>query len=125
VRGFILRRRHPGAGEECAQGTHAVAIERVIVVRTVQHCFGTVEFHARAVAVERFGTRAQVMQQGLDLAPVDIGTDRILEDRPQQGTVVAHGQYYEPVPGCAQIAGMRENSGSPRLFDQSPDKCSA
>ena len=66
----------------------------------VQDAFDAVELHAQARARQRLDICRQVMQQGLYLAPVDIGVDRIVEDRAQQALVlVAHADRLPPGAG--------------------------
>ena len=80
------------AREELAQHLHGVAIERVAaVVRPVQDAFGVAELGADARAGQRLDLGAQVLQQRFDLAPVDVGGNRVVEDfRQQLRVLLAH-----------------------------------
>jgi hypothetical protein len=61
------------------------------VVRMVQEGFDFVEGDLEAGAVRRFDLGAEMMEQRLDFAPVDIGARWILEDAAHQACVlVAH-----------------------------------
>jgi len=69
---LVLRRRHPGVREVLAQVPHRAAVERVAMVRPVQDAFGAVKLHPDARPGELLDVGADVAQQRLDLAPVDV-----------------------------------------------------
>jgi hypothetical protein len=50
------------------------------VVGAVQGADDTVQLDLHARAVARFDNRAEVVQEGLDIAPVDIATQGFLKD---------------------------------------------
>src|SRR5258706_16240512 len=55
----------------------------------VQRTFDAVEPNPQARLRQRLGRRAQVVEQRLDLAPLDVPADRILENRSEQVFVFA------------------------------------
>jgi hypothetical protein len=58
---------------------------------SVQDALGMAELHPDPRARQRLGVRAEMLQQRLDLAPVNVGVDRIVKDLAQQvGVFVAH-----------------------------------
>jgi hypothetical protein len=61
------------------------------MVRMVHGEFMAIEDDAKAGSVSGFHRGPEVMQQGLDLAPVEVAADRIVEDCQQDVAVlVAH-----------------------------------
>lgn len=62
------------------------------VVRMVQEELDAVEHDAEARAVTGFDGGTEMVEQGLDLAPVNVGAGRVGEDGVKQvGVLVAHG----------------------------------
>ncbi len=59
-------------------------VANVAVVRVMQESFDAIEHDAETRAVRRLDRGAEVIQQGFNLAPVDVAAQRILEDRAQQ-----------------------------------------
>jgi hypothetical protein len=88
---------------------HAGAIQRVAVMRSVQDTLGPIEKDANARARQGLHRGAHVTQQRFDVAPVDVATDRIVEDRADQLLMlVAHWNYFQsryvqPVPTLVYI----------------------
>jgi len=61
------------------------------VVRTVQGPFNAVELKAQACTMPGFDTGTQMLQQRLDIAPVNVSADRLLKNGAQDTLVfVAH-----------------------------------
>ena len=52
----------------------------VAVVRVVQEIGNAIERHLEACAVRGFDVGTQMIEQGFDLTPVDVGAVRILKD---------------------------------------------
>jgi hypothetical protein len=78
--------------EVLAKMPYGTAVESVAVVRAVQDSFRSIELHADARAGELLDGGTDVIQQRLDLAPVDVAADGIVKDRPEQLLVlVTHG----------------------------------
>ena len=76
-------------GEVFADMQNILAAQRVAVVRPVQRTFDTVQPYAQARLRQRLGRRAEVVQQRLDFAPLDVSADRILKDRAEEIFVFA------------------------------------
>ena len=92
ARGLVLRRRHPRVREVLAQVPYRALVERIAVVRPVQYPFRAVQADADPRTRQWLDVRPDVVQQRLNLAPVDVRADRVVEDRSQQVLVlVAHG----------------------------------
>lgn len=67
-------------------------IQDVAVMRTVQNAFGAVQNHPYAGTRQGFHAGPEMMEKRLDLPPVDIAADRILENGSYEMFVlVAHG----------------------------------
>ena len=74
------------------------------VVGSVQSAVDTVQFNVQACPVARCDHRAQVVQQRLDLAPVNIAADRFLEDGIKNALVLlTHGKDFRYPPALAQL----------------------
>jgi hypothetical protein len=84
TRGFVLRRCHPRVGKILAQVTHGALVQRVPVVRAMQDALGAVQLDADSRPRQRLDVCTHVIQQRLDLAPVDVPADRIVEDGADQ-----------------------------------------
>ncbi len=98
-------------GEKLAQLLDALAVADIAVMRMVQEYFNAIELHAEACAVRRLDGCAEMMQQGLDLAPVDVGADRVVKDRPQQVRVlVAHCRHPKTLQAAGAMAQKHSTS---------------
>ncbi len=77
-----LKRRNtdPGMREEFPQMLDVVAAAFAAVVRVVQEIGYPVQRHLEACAVRGFDVGTEMVKQGFDLAPVDIGAVRILKN---------------------------------------------
>lgn len=80
-------------GEIAAQMLDVLPAQRVAMMRAVQNSLVAVEAHTNARTRQRLDRCAEMIQQRLDLTPVNVGADRIVKDRPQQILVlVAQGR---------------------------------
>src|SRR6266850_5792191 len=71
---------------------NVLAAQCVAVVGPMQRAFDSVQPHPQARLRQRLGRRAEMVQQRLDLAPLDVSADRILKNRTEQVFVSAtHG----------------------------------
>jgi hypothetical protein len=83
-----------------AQIADVVAAHVVAVVRMMHREFVAIEDDAKAGAMRRLDAGAEVMQQRLDFAPVDVAADRVVENCLQDVAVlVAHGRYSLTIGG--------------------------
>ncbi len=88
---FVLRRGGAGVRQVLADVQDILPSQRVPVVRPVDDALVAVELHADSRAGQRLEARAQVVQQRLDFAPLDVAADGVVEDRAEQVFVlVAH-----------------------------------
>jgi len=75
-----------------AQMLNVLSAERISVMRAMQDAFVAVQLHAHTGAGQLLDGSAEMMEQRLDLAPVDVRVDRVVEDRAKQVLVlVTHG----------------------------------
>lgn len=79
-------------GQILAQMLDGLPIHDIAVMGPMQDALGSVQNHPNAGAREGFHSRAQMVEKRFDFTPVDVATDRILEDRSDEMLVlVAHG----------------------------------
>ena len=77
-----------------AQMLNVLSAERVSVMGSMQDALVPVQLHAHTGAGKRLDAGAEVIEQRLDLAPVDVPADRVVEDRAEQVLVlVTHGGW--------------------------------
>ena len=77
--------------QKFAHVPQALSVQDVAVVRPVEDAFDAVQFHPQTRPGQRHDRGAQVMQQRLDLPPMNIAARRLAEDRSYQLFVlVAH-----------------------------------
>lgn len=89
---LVARRRHARVREMLAQQLDVVLRAGRAVVRMVQEEFDAIEHDAEARAMAGFDGGAEMVEQGLDLPPVNVGAWRVGEDGVKQvGVLVAHG----------------------------------
>jgi hypothetical protein len=70
----------------------------VAVVRVMQKELVLIQHHSKASPQDRLDRGTEVMQQRLDLTPVDIAVQWILENRVQETPVfVAHGSASQSI----------------------------
>ena len=90
---FVLRGRYPGVSEIRSQVSDALPIEHVAVMRAMQDVLDAMQPYTHTRARKRLGRCAEVMEQGLDLAPMNIRGKRLTEDGANPLCVfVAHGK---------------------------------
>lgn len=88
-------------GEEFAQVLDILTTENAALVRMMEKVLVTVQDDAKTRAMHGFDFGAEMMKQGLDLAPVDVRARRILEQTAQQvQMLVTHDTL--PVPFMAE-----------------------
>lgn len=75
-----------------------LAAQCVAMVGTMQNALVTVEPHSNARTRQRLDRRAEMIEQRLDLTPVNVGADRIVKDRAQQILVLV-AQGLRPAAG--------------------------
>src|SRR5688500_4359853 len=92
ARCLVLRGRGPRMREVVAKMLDIAAPQRVAAVRTMEDAFVSVQLHTHSCTGKRFDARSEMVEQRLDLAPVDVSADRVVEDRATKVLVlVAHG----------------------------------
>src|SRR5438128_10112215 len=92
-----------------------LAAERIAAVRAVQDAFVAVELHAHSRAGQRLDVGAEMAQQRLDLAPLDVGADGIVEDVADQVVVlVAHFEVGKDADGPSLNLNVRTPAGEAR-----------
>ena len=77
---FILRRRHPGVSQIFAHAVDSLSVQFVAVVRTMQDAFDSIQPHPHTRTREGFHCCSQVMQEGLDIPPMNIAARGITKD---------------------------------------------
>jgi hypothetical protein len=77
---LLRRRRNARRGQVITQMADVLFAAHAAVVGTVQCADNTVQLDLHARAVARFDDSAEVVQEGLDIAPVDIATQGFLKD---------------------------------------------
>lgn len=74
-----------------AQVLDILASENAALMRVMEEKLAAVQHHAKARSMDGVDFSAQMMQQGLDFPPVDVGAGRILKKTMQQVQMfVAH-----------------------------------
>lgn len=80
-----------GSAQVFAQVADIVFAAHTAVMRTVQRAFNAVQLKAQPRAMARLDAGTQMLQQRLDVAPVNISADRFLQNGSQNTFVlVAH-----------------------------------
>lgn len=69
--------------EQLAQVFHIVAIQHIAVMRVMQETLDAIQSDAKSRAMRGLDVCAQMMQQRLYFAPVDVAADRVMKDRGQ------------------------------------------
>lgn len=88
---LVRRGSDPGAGEVLPQVPDFLPVEHVAVMRMVQNAFCAVQQHSNAGTGQLLNGCPEMVQEGLDLPPVDVAADGIVEDGADQLFVfVAH-----------------------------------
>src|SRR5437899_9979295 len=93
-----------------------LAAERIAAMRAVQDAFVAVELHAHSRTGQRFDLGAEMAQQRLDLAPLDVGADGIVEDVADQVVVLV--THVEVGKGCGPC--RTTGTSSPNLNVRTP-----
>lgn len=80
-------------GQHFTDGLDVRLAAGAAVVRVVQEGFDLVQGDLETGAVRGFDFGAEVVEQGFDFAPVNVGRRRVLEDAAHQvGVLVTHGE---------------------------------
>ncbi|WP_158001363.1 hypothetical protein [Cupriavidus basilensis] len=80
----VVRRRDAGGHEAIAQVLDFLLGAHIAVMRVVQVKLVLVEHNPETRALDRFHARPELLQQGLDFAPMNIVAQRVAEDGLQE-----------------------------------------
>jgi hypothetical protein len=93
---FVKRWRDVCRSQILTQVFHVLPLQHIAVVRVMQNSLDAIQYDANAGALDRVDLGAKVMQEGFNVAPMDVAADRILENAVQQMFVfMAHGGLAE------------------------------
>ena len=91
--GLVGRQGDAGVGQYVAYRLDVGLAAGAAVVRMVQEGLDLVQRDLEAGAMRRLDVGTQMVEQGFDLAPVDVGRRRVLEDAAHQvGVLVTHDE---------------------------------
>ena len=105
-------KRYPGMRQKLPELFDVGLAASAAVVRVMQKNLNLVQRYFETRAVRRIDFGAEVMEQGFNFAPVNIGTQRVLKDAAHQvGMLVAHGKAPSKLGRnilCLWEAGVRQ-----------------